>query len=330
MSGEQPAAPSRDLIVEDIVARTGIDEAMIERLVRSFYAAPALDPLLGPVFDGQVAGWEPHLARMCAFWSSVALMSGRYHGQPMVAHLPLPVDTPHFDRWLEIFAATARRDLPAGGGRAFPRARPSDRRQPGAGHRGTARGHQGEACTTEANLGAGHSGDALNGMPPIDFSNELRLMDLDSSTAITHPDDGFVVDAELVAKKLGLAPDAFWREMQRGIIYGVVEWGEGDDAGRVQTHLPLSRPELDRDAGGCGTMTNKSDDDPAVEVSSPACLMHEADDAYMGFAGRDEVHAFLNGLLEAERADPVTLETARAADTEANISLASEVATRAR
>jgi hemoglobin len=41
---------------------------------------------------------------MCAFWSSVALTSGRYHGQPMVAHLPLPVDTPHFDRWLEIFA----------------------------------------------------------------------------------------------------------------------------------------------------------------------------------------------------------------------------------
>ena len=48
---------------------------------------------------------SPHL---CAFWSSVALMSGRYHGQPMVAHLPLPIDTPHFDRWLEIFAETAR------------------------------------------------------------------------------------------------------------------------------------------------------------------------------------------------------------------------------
>jgi hypothetical protein len=35
-------------------------------------------------------------------------MSGRYHGQPMAVHLPLPIDTPHFDRWLEIFAATAR------------------------------------------------------------------------------------------------------------------------------------------------------------------------------------------------------------------------------
>jgi hypothetical protein len=55
-------------------------------------------------------------------------------------------------------------------------------------------------------------------------------MDLDSSTAITHPDDGSVVDAELVAEKLGLAPYAFWREMQRG----VVEWGEGDDAGGVR------------------------------------------------------------------------------------------------
>lgn len=62
-------------------------------------------------------------------------------------------------------------------------------------------------------------------------------------------------------------------------------------------------------------MTNKSDDDPAVEVSSPACSMHEADDAYRGFAGRDEVLAFLNELLEAERAGArVTLETAKAAD----------------
>jgi hypothetical protein len=36
----------------------------------------------------------------------------------------------------------------------------------------------------------------------------------------------------------------------------------------------------------------------AKEPSSPACLAHEADDAYMGFAGRDELAAFLNELLE--------------------------------
>jgi hypothetical protein len=38
------------------------------------------------------------------------------------------------------------------------------------------------------------------------------------------------------------------------------------------------------------------------EPSSPACLAHEADDAYMGYATKDELAAFLNELLEAERA----------------------------
>ncbi|HEY4443723.1 MAG TPA: group III truncated hemoglobin [Steroidobacteraceae bacterium] len=100
--------PNRDRIIEDIVARTGIDEAMIEALVRTFYTRVRQDPLIGPVFESRVADWEAHMQRLCAFWSSVALMSGRYHGQPMPVHLPLPIDTPHFDRWLEIFAATAR------------------------------------------------------------------------------------------------------------------------------------------------------------------------------------------------------------------------------
>ena len=99
---------SRNLIVEDIVARIDIDEAIIDRLVRTFYARARLDPLIGSVFESRVQDWEGHLGRMCAFWSSVVLMSGRYHGQPMAAHLPLPIDTAHFDRWLEIFAATAR------------------------------------------------------------------------------------------------------------------------------------------------------------------------------------------------------------------------------
>jgi hemoglobin len=101
-------ASNRNLIVADIVRRTGIDEAMIQRVVHGFYGRARHDPLIGPVFERQVEDWDAHLARMCDFWSSVTLMTGRYHGQPMAKHLPLPVDTPHFDRWLEIFAATAR------------------------------------------------------------------------------------------------------------------------------------------------------------------------------------------------------------------------------
>ncbi len=104
--------PDRDAMIADIVARTGIDEAMIERLVRGFYERARQDPLIGPIFMDHVDDWESHIGRMCAFWSAVALMSGRYHGQPMPKHMPLPIDTPHFNRWLELFAQTARELCP--------------------------------------------------------------------------------------------------------------------------------------------------------------------------------------------------------------------------
>ena len=97
----------RAAVVSEIVNRTGIDEAMIARLVHGFYDKVRQDPLLGPVFETRIADWGPHLERMCAFWSSVALMSGRYHGQPMEKHMTLPVDAEHFDRWLALFEATA-------------------------------------------------------------------------------------------------------------------------------------------------------------------------------------------------------------------------------
>lgn len=113
MSTDEAAGIARrNALVGDIVERTGIDEAMIERLVRAFYDRVRVDPLIGPIFDSRVHDWEVHLQRMFAFWSSVTLMSGRYHGAPMVAHLPLPIDTPHFNRWLELFAQTAQRECP--------------------------------------------------------------------------------------------------------------------------------------------------------------------------------------------------------------------------
>lgn len=55
-----------------------------------------------------------------------------------------------------------------------------------------------------------------------------------SPREITHSEDGFVIDVELAAGKLGLSPDTFWQEMKRGIVYSVVERGEGEDAGRMR------------------------------------------------------------------------------------------------
>jgi hemoglobin len=120
----EEARTRREQIVEDIVARTGITEALIERLVTTFYARVRDDELLGPIFAARVADWDVHLKKMCAFWSSVALMSGRYSGQPMQAHLPLPVDQTHFDRWLRLFEETANEVCtPAGAAHFVERAR---------------------------------------------------------------------------------------------------------------------------------------------------------------------------------------------------------------
>lgn len=95
-------------IVQQMREATGIDEAMIEQLVRSFYARIRQDSLLGPIFESRIRDWETHLLRMCDFWSSVVLSSGVYQGSPMQMHVPLPIEAHHFDRWLALFEQTAR------------------------------------------------------------------------------------------------------------------------------------------------------------------------------------------------------------------------------
>ena len=99
----------RERISAEIAEGTGITEVIVERLVRAFYAKVRVDQVLASVFDARIQDWEPHLSQMCAFWSSVALMTGRYHGTPMAKHMPLPVDADHFDRWLQLFEQTARK-----------------------------------------------------------------------------------------------------------------------------------------------------------------------------------------------------------------------------
>jgi hypothetical protein len=48
-------------------------------------------------------------------------------------------------------------------------------------------------------------------------------------------------------------------------------------------------------------VTDEPQDQPK-EPSSPTCLAHEADDAYMGLATNAEIAAFLKALAEAENA----------------------------
>lgn len=107
------AAARREAAVQRLRDETGIDEAMIDALVEGFYARVRDDALIGPIFADRITDWAPHLAQMKLFWSSVALSTGIYQGRPMPKHLPLAIDARHFDRWLELFAETARTLCPS-------------------------------------------------------------------------------------------------------------------------------------------------------------------------------------------------------------------------
>ena len=100
-------AERRAAIANEIQAATGLDEAVLEHLVRTFYATARQDAVIGHLFD-PVQDWEKHIATITTFWSSVGLLTGRYHGQPLAAHSPLPLEPLHFARWLALFEQTAR------------------------------------------------------------------------------------------------------------------------------------------------------------------------------------------------------------------------------
>ncbi len=98
-----------------LMEQTGLDEAVLTNLVHRFYEKVRADPTLGPIFAMRIEDWASHLERMVAFWSSVALMTGRYHGSPVAAHMGLPVTWSHFQQWLSLFRETALEICPPEG-----------------------------------------------------------------------------------------------------------------------------------------------------------------------------------------------------------------------
>jgi len=95
-------------------APAGITEAMIRDIVHTFYEKVRRDDMLGPIFEAKVQSWPDHLAKMCDFWSSATLRSGRYKGHPMGPHVRIAeTDKPHFARWLGLFGETAFEICPA-------------------------------------------------------------------------------------------------------------------------------------------------------------------------------------------------------------------------
>ncbi|WP_417806353.1 group III truncated hemoglobin [Thioclava sp.] len=107
MADTSRIASARPELTRTIIARTGIDLAVLTDLVHRFYEKVRADAVLGPIFASRITDWPPHLERMVSFWSSVALMTGAYHGAPVPAHTNLPVMWRHFEHWLTLFRETA-------------------------------------------------------------------------------------------------------------------------------------------------------------------------------------------------------------------------------
>jgi hemoglobin len=100
---------------------TPITEHAIEILVDRFYEKIRTDAELGPIFERAIPGdWDPHLATMRNFWSSVMLTTGRYKGNPVAKHLQVEGIEPElFERWLQLFAETCSEQFDTNVAQAF-------------------------------------------------------------------------------------------------------------------------------------------------------------------------------------------------------------------
>jgi hemoglobin len=84
------------------------DERDIEMVVLRFYERVRADEVLGPLLNDAIKDWSEHLNKLCAFWSSVMLTTGRYKGQPVPAHRKHAdrINPEMFDCWLALWAQT--------------------------------------------------------------------------------------------------------------------------------------------------------------------------------------------------------------------------------
>jgi len=76
----------------------------IEQLVEEFYNKLLKIPSVKPVFDG--LDFKTHVPRIVAFWSMVLLDIEGYKTNVFDKHLHLPLNSQHFDTWLETFTET--------------------------------------------------------------------------------------------------------------------------------------------------------------------------------------------------------------------------------
>ncbi len=91
-----------------------LDKKLINTFVQTFYGHIRKHPVLGPIFEERLANhWGEHMEALTNFWMTVLGGIPSYKGNPMQVHQQVPgIEASHFPLWLDLFAQTAREELP--------------------------------------------------------------------------------------------------------------------------------------------------------------------------------------------------------------------------
>ncbi len=84
------------------------DKEDVKIFVDAFYSKVKIDSLIGPVFAARIEEdrWSIHLERMYSFWNTVLFAQQDYRGNPFSKHSSLPIEAPHFERWIGLLTET--------------------------------------------------------------------------------------------------------------------------------------------------------------------------------------------------------------------------------
>jgi hemoglobin len=96
-----------------------LTEALIRRVVESFYVKARQDASLGPVFSTLVDNWDAHIDKVAAFWLYATRLDRSYNARDfMPAHLRHPqIRAALLPQWLFLFRQTALENCTANGAR---------------------------------------------------------------------------------------------------------------------------------------------------------------------------------------------------------------------
>jgi hemoglobin len=88
-------------------------EQAITQCVQKFCEKAREDPVLGPVFLGEADNSRERIEIVRDFWLQTVLDADRRRGEPYPLRQQVALTQTHFRCWLDIFAETARENLPA-------------------------------------------------------------------------------------------------------------------------------------------------------------------------------------------------------------------------